>query len=131
MGKHKCYPALDLAVIHAMKRGTPEGRSKIVWKLITDLPIRSCDDAAEKLNWYATRWKIEVFFKVLKSGCKAEDSKLRTVERLAKLISVLCIVSWLIYWLTMLNRTVRDAPATTALTNSKRPRIPLRGFGGR
>jgi len=76
IGKHKRYPALDLTVIHATERGTQEGRSKIVWKLITDLPIRSCEDAVEKLNWYATRWKIEVFFKVLKSGCKAEDSKL-------------------------------------------------------
>ena len=35
------------------------------------------------------RWKIETFHKVLKSGCKAEESKLRTSERLANLISVL------------------------------------------
>ena len=119
IGKRKRYPALALTVIHATERGTPEGRSKIVWKLITDLPIYSCDDAVEKLNWYATRWKIEVFFKVLKSGCKAEDSKLRTAERLAKLISVLCIVSWRIYWLTMLKRTMPNAPATAALTNDE------------
>jgi hypothetical protein len=26
----------------------------------------------ETINWYAMRWKIEVFHKVLKSGCKAE-----------------------------------------------------------
>lgn len=119
IGKQKRYPALDLTVIHATERGTPDGRSRIVWKLITDLPIHSCEDAVEKLNWYATRWKIEVFFKVLKSGCKAEESKLRTAERLAKLISVLCIVSWRIYWLTMLNRTMPDAPATTALTDTE------------
>jgi hypothetical protein len=28
------------------------------------------------------RWKIEVFHKIMKSGCKAEESKLRTAERL-------------------------------------------------
>ncbi|EMO70999.1 hypothetical protein LEP1GSC120_2701 [Leptospira santarosai str. 200702252] len=33
------------------------------------------------------RWKIEVFHKILKSGCKAEESKLRTADRLKKIIS--------------------------------------------
>ncbi len=28
--------------------------------------------------WYSMRWKIELFFKVLKSGCDAEKLKLRT-----------------------------------------------------
>ena len=35
-------------------------------------------EAIGKLNWYALRWKIEVFHKILKSGCKAEESKLRS-----------------------------------------------------
>ncbi|WLA39726.1 hypothetical protein QNJ95_43990 [Bradyrhizobium elkanii] len=48
-----------------------------------DLAVRGPSEAIEKINWYAMRWKIEVFHKILKSGCKAEDSKLRTAERLA------------------------------------------------
>ena len=55
----------------------PKNRKKIEWNLITDLPVQSRKDAIEKLVWYATRWKIEVFHKILKSGCKAEESKLR------------------------------------------------------
>ena len=51
-------------------------------KLVTNLPITSQLQAIEKLHWYALRWKIEVFHKILKSGCKAEESKLRTAERL-------------------------------------------------
>jgi hypothetical protein len=54
--------------------------------------IRSRKDAIEKLNWYATRWKIETFHKILKSGCKAEDVKLRTAERLVNLIAILCLL---------------------------------------
>jgi IS4 transposase len=49
------------------------------------------------LAWYALRWKIEVFHKILKSGCKAEESKLRTAERLVKLLSVFCILAWRIF----------------------------------
>jgi hypothetical protein len=73
-------------------------------------------DAIEKLEWYAMRWKIEVFHKILKSGCKAEESKLRTAERLVNLISVFCILSWRIFWMTMINRSAPDAPPNLALT---------------
>jgi hypothetical protein len=116
IGKQKRYPALTLTVIHAEERGTPKSRKKIDWKLITDLPVGSRADAIEKLEWYALRWKIEVFHKILKSGCKAEESKLRTAQRLANLVSIFCILSWRIFWMTMLNRSTPDAPPTLALT---------------
>jgi hypothetical protein len=76
-------------VIHAIERGQPEGRKPIQWKLITNLPVKCKADAIEKLDWYALRWKIETFHKVLKSGCRAEDSKLRNAELLANLIAMI------------------------------------------
>jgi hypothetical protein len=105
-----------LTIIHAQERGDPEGREKIDWKLITDLPIQSCKDVIEKLDWYAMRWKIETFHKILKSGCRAEEAKLRAAERLANLISVFCILSWRVFWITMINRTAPNAPPEVALT---------------
>lgn len=78
------------------------------WKLVTDLRVSSRTEAIEKLEWYALRWKIEVFHKIMKSGCKAEESKLRTAERLVNLIVTFCIMSWRIFWMTMLNRVVAD-----------------------
>jgi Transposase DNA-binding len=114
--KQKRYPALTLTVIRAEERGTPTNRKKIEWKLITDLPVGSRKDAIEKLEWYALRWKIEVFHKILKSGCKAEESKLRTAQRLTNLVAVFCILSWRIFWMTMLNRSAPDALPTLALT---------------
>ena len=78
IGKQKRYPALTLTAIYAEERGTPKNRKKIEWRLITDLPVYSRQDVIEKLEWYALRWKIEVFHKILKSGCKAEELKLRT-----------------------------------------------------
>ncbi len=116
IGKQQHYPALTLTVIHAEERGTPKNRKKIEWKLITDLPVNSRADAIEKLGWYSMRWKIEVFHKILKSGCKAEESKLRTAQRLTNLVSIFCILSWRIFWMTMLNRSTPEAPPTLALT---------------
>ena len=108
IGKHKRYPPLMLTVIHAQERNTPEDREAVDWKLITDLHVRSRAEAIEKLDWYALRWKAEVFHKIMKSGCKAEESKLRTAERLVNLIATFCIMSWRIFWMTMLNRSTEE-----------------------
>ena len=116
IGMQKHYPPLDLTVIHAQERAEPKHRPRIDWKLITDLPVLSHEDAIEKLDWYAMRWKIETFHKILKSGCKAEEARLQTAERLVKLIAVFCILAWRIFWMTMLNRATPDADPTVAIT---------------
>ena len=114
--KQKRYPPLTLTVVQASERDAPSDVEPINWKLITDLPVTSRAQAVEKLDWYAMRWKIETFHKILKSGCRAEDSRLRTAQRLANLIAIFCIVSWRIFWLTMMNRAAPEAPATIAVT---------------
>lgn len=65
------------------------------------------------------RWKIETFHKILKSGCKAEESRLRTADRLTNLIAVFCILSWRIFWLTMLGRSAPQAAAELAFTRTE------------
>ena len=116
IGKQKSYSPLVLTVIYAQERGQPQGRERIDWKLLTDLPVRSVLQAIEKLDWYAQRWKIETFHKILKSGCRAEESRLRTAERLVNLVAILCILSWRIFWITMLNRSQPGAAPHTGFT---------------
>ena len=65
------------------------------------------------------RWKIELFHKILKSGCRAEDAKLRTADRLANLVALFCIVSWRVLWTTMVARAHPEADPTTALTTTE------------
>lgn len=91
------YPARELTVLHATEREKPSGRDPIDWKLITNLPVTARAQATEKLQWYALRWKIETFHKILKPGCQAEQSKLRTAERLVNLLATFCFLSWRIF----------------------------------
>ncbi len=119
IGKQKRYPALTLIVIHAKEHTAPADRPAIDWKLVTDLPVFTCEAAIEKLHWYALRWKIVVFHKVLKSGCRVEAARLRTAERLVKLIAVFCILSWRVFWMTMINRSAPDGAAGLALTKAE------------
>lgn len=119
IGKHKKYRPLSLTVIHAWERGKPAGRKPIRWKLLTDLPVESLESAIEKVDWYAQRWKIETFHKILKTGCKAEDSRLRTAERLTNLIAIFCIIGWRVFWLTMVNRTNPKTSADAVFTETE------------
>jgi hypothetical protein len=114
--KQRHYPALRLTVIHATERGEPAERPRVEWKLVTDLPVNSRADAIEKIDWYSMRWKIETFHKNLKSGCKAEESQLRTASRLTNLIAIFCILAWRVFWLTEINRSAPEASPEVALT---------------
>jgi len=115
--KTKIYLDTEVNVITAKEVGTPqEGREPIDWKLMTNLSVKTLDDAIEKLEWYALRWKIETFFKILKSGCKIEESKLQTAEGLCRLISIYSILAWRIFWMTMVNREAQAISPKVVLT---------------
>ena len=115
-GKRKRYGPLSLTVIHAIERSCPTDREPIRWKLLTDLPVEDLAMVVEKLDWYAMRWKIETFHKVLKSGCRAEQSKLRSTLRLTNFRAVQCVVGWRVFWLTMTSRANPEAPPEVAFT---------------
>jgi hypothetical protein len=119
IGKQKRYPALDLTIIHAQEETAPDDRPAIDWKLITDLPVASAADAVRMLRWYGMRWKIEIFHTILKSGCRAEEARLRTAERLVNLIAVFCILAWRLFWMTMINRAAPRASPRLALANDE------------
>jgi hypothetical protein len=86
------------------------------WKLITNLPVKNHADAVQKLSWYARRWTIETFFKTLKSGCRIEDIRLTTADRLASCIALCCVVSWL----TMLRRLSPTTSPAAVFTEVER-----------
>lgn len=116
-GKKKRYPEQLVTVIEAREQEMPLDRDRIDWKLITDLAVNTRQQAVEKVQWYALRWKIEVFHKVLKSGCRAERARLRTAPRLVNLLAVFCILSWRVFWLTMTNRVAPDAQPELVFTD--------------
>jgi hypothetical protein len=116
IGKQAQYPELELTLIHAREASRPHRRDRIEWKLATNLPVQTLEDALEKIEWYAMRWKIETFHKILKSGCRAEESKLRTAEGLTRLLAVFCILSWRVFWMTMVQRTDPEIGVEAAIT---------------
>lgn len=119
VGKQKRYKPQLLTYIHALETDPPVGRAPIDWKLVTNLPVENLAAAIEKLDWYALRWKAEVFHKVMKSGCRAEQTRLETAERLVKFLALVAVVSWRIFFVTMQARAKPDASPDTVFTKAE------------
>jgi len=120
IGKQKMYHHQNLQIIHAEEISAPEDRAPVIWKLITNLPVETHADAVHKLGWYARRWNIETFFKTLKTGCRIEDIRLTTADRLANCIALCCVVAWRISWLTILRRQFPSASPAAVFTETER-----------
>lgn len=93
------------------KKGQP-----VDWKLVTNMAVTDLDDAIEKLNRYALRWKAEVCHTVMKSGCRAEETRLQTAERLVRFLALISVISWRIFFLTMSARAEPGASPESLLT---------------
>lgn len=119
IGKQRKYRHQNLRIIHAEELDPPEGRAPVFWKLITNLPVATHADAVHKLDWYALRWKIETFFRTLKTGCRIEEPRLATADRLANCIALCCVVAWRVSWLTMLSREAPKTSPDAAFTNAE------------
>jgi hypothetical protein len=108
-------PTLKLWAVWAEEVGALAGVEPIAWMLVTTLPVLTTAQALEKLRWYALRWQIELFHKVLKSGCRAEQRQLKSDERLERCLFFDMLVAWRILLLTKLGREVPQLPASTVL----------------
>ena len=115
--KRRRYGEQKVTVIQAKEiSAVAENHEPIDWRIITNLSVSNLGDALEKLHWYSLRWKIETFFKILKSGFKIEQSKLKSAEAVCKLMAISSIVAWRIFWTTMLIREDDQVSPSSALT---------------
>ena len=53
------------------------------------------------LLWYAVRWGIEVWHKILKSGCQIEQKQLGTAYRLTTCLTLYSVIVWRILYATI------------------------------
>jgi len=110
-------PFLKIHAIHISENNPPKGFVPIDWMLLYNLPIKNFKEALEKIKWYCMRWRIEVFHKVLKSGLKVEDCRLATADRLIRYLTLMSIVAWRIFWITLVARVAPNSSCLLFLSN--------------
>jgi hypothetical protein len=102
---------MELTLVQAKELHPPKGTKPLVWRLVTNRRVDTAEQAIELLDWYRARWEIEMFFDVLKVGCRVEKLQLDTKERLEKALAMYMMVAWRIMFLMRLGRTCPDLPA--------------------
>lgn len=90
----------------------PEGEDPIRWLLLTSKEVKTMEDARRILNLYMRRWDIEVFHRVLKTGCKVERIQLKTNQAVINAIMIYSVIAWRILYLTHLGRQCPDMPCS-------------------
>jgi hypothetical protein len=107
---------LTLSVVWAREIDAPaDVEEPLEWLLVTNVPVRHFGDAVERIRWYRLRWTIEVFHKVLKSGCKVEDCRLDTAAELIRYVTLKSVIAWRLLWMVQLNRVQPDSACTLVL----------------
>ena len=88
----------------------PEGQEPIRWLLLTSKEVTSLKDARRIMNLYLRRWDIEVFHRVLKTGCRVERIQLKTGQAVTNALMLYAVIAWRILYLTHLGRQHPDLP---------------------
>lgn len=63
------------------------------WILLTTCPVATVEDALRITGWYAVRWTVEEFHQAWKTGCRAEQRRLASADRLIPMLGSLAILA--------------------------------------
>lgn len=101
-------PAVDVFAIQAIEEKPPSGTVPLEWMLLSSMPTITLDEVLERLSWYARRWTIETWHRVLKSGCRIEARQFGNLERFVRATALFAVIAWRILYATLLSRADTD-----------------------
>jgi hypothetical protein len=113
-GEHGRDP-LPMWLVRVWEPYPPKGAEPVEWRLFTNEPVASLNDAERVIGWYQTRWVIEELHKAMKTGCQVEGVQFTDPARLEPAVALLSVVAT-----TLLNlRAASQMPdATTRPANT-------------
>lgn len=106
---------LVLNAVEAHEVDVPEGQPAVEWRLLTTEPIDSPEAIAAIVDYYRARWRIEEFFKALKTGCAFEQRQVEEAS-IKRLLAVTVPIAWHLLMIRSIAHAQPTAPATIALT---------------
>lgn len=98
-------PPVTVNVVLVSEIDPPPDDEPVQWLLITNLPVDNVEQVRQVIQDYCVRWMIEVFFRVLKSGCRVEERQFEYIDRLLTCLAVYLIVAWRTLYVCRLGRS--------------------------
>jgi hypothetical protein len=97
-------PEVVVSVVLVQEVNPPADDEPVEWLLLTSLPVDDIEQVRRVIQYYCVRWMIEVFFRVLKSGCRVEERRFERIDRLLSCLAVYLIVAWRTLYVCRLGR---------------------------
>ena len=85
---------LEINAVYVYETNPPEGEKPVEWILFTTEPIHTAEDVLRVVDLYRTRWMIEEFFKVLKTGCAYEKRQAESAGALLQILALSFPIAW-------------------------------------
>jgi len=109
----RAEPPIALTVVRIWEENPPPDVEALEWILGTDLADRSAAALLRYQSWYEWRWRtMEEYHKVQKTGCRIEDVRFETRDRLHTAIALLSVVAVRMLQLRWARESCPDEPAT-------------------
>lgn len=102
--KARRLEAVTLNAVLVSEVSPPAGEVPVEWLLLTSLPVQSPAQVQQVVEAYSKRFMIEVFFRVLKSGCRIEERRFESAGRHLSHVAVALIIAWRVLWLSQLGQ---------------------------
>jgi hypothetical protein len=100
----KSWPALKIYAVEAREVGAGPGVEPIHWRVLTTWPVTSLKMAGRIVRWYALRWGIECWHKVLKSVCAVERRQMKELAHHQRALALDMIVAWRVLLLARMGK---------------------------
>ena len=111
VGLKKSWPPLKVYAVLAREVGAPERVEPIEWLLLSTWPVTTLKMARRLVRWYALRWGIECWHKVLKVVCGVERRQMKSAQALERALALDMIVASRVLLLSRLGKAHPDLPA--------------------
>lgn len=98
-------PPVTVNVVLVRETNPPADDVPVEWLLWTTLPIDTLDQVRLVIQYYCTRWMIEVLFRTLKGGCRVEERRFEMLDRMLPCVAVYLIVAWRTLYVCRLGRS--------------------------
>jgi hypothetical protein len=115
---HK-LPAVSFWAILAEEIEAPADEEPLRWLLLTSFEVTTLAEARRILGLYLRRWDIEVFHRVLKTGCRVEQIQLKEHQAVLNCLTLYAIISWRLLYLTHLGRQCPELPCGIVFTEAE------------
>lgn len=102
---------LLLWVVQAQEVDAPQDTEPLHWVLWSLAPVNTLEDALKVKDTYQSRWGVEEFFFVCKTGCRLEAEHIDSLASFQRLLIVVAVTAThLVRW-TSAARTTPEQPA--------------------